>query len=113
MRPPPVLSPEVAWGLVHFVQALNDPASTQFAGWSRQLVERGPEPKLRRKLADMHQELGDCELNKVLEAGAAGGEATLRCSRGILTVRWTVAAEPPHDLESLAIKDWIVLKLAH
>jgi hypothetical protein len=107
------MSPDAAWGLVHFVQALNDPTGTQFGGWSPHLVESGPEPKLRRGLSDLHHKLGDCELKKVLEPGTLGGEAALRCQHGILTVRWTVAAAPPHDLDALAIKDGIVLKSAH
>jgi len=112
-RPTPVMSPEAAWGLVHFVQALNDPSGTRFDGWSARLVASGPEHKIRGQLADMHQAFGDCELKKVLEGGSVEGEAALRCSRGILTVRWTVEADPPHALQSLAIKDRIVLKLAH
>jgi len=110
-RPTPAMNPDAAWGLVHFVQALNDPAGTRFTGWSARLLERGPEPAIRRKLADMHQQFGECELKKLLEVhGTTGGQAALRCSRGILTVQWAVDAAPPHELESLGVKDAVAIR---
>jgi hypothetical protein len=104
------MSPEAAWGLVHFVQALNDPTGTQFAGWSPLLVARGPEPKLRRSLGDLHHQLGNCELKKVLEPGATEGQAALRCQRGIVKVRWTVADVPPHELVAVGVHDKFALR---
>lgn len=89
---------------------MNDPSGTQFAGWSALLVARGPEPKLRRNLSDLHHQLGNCELKKVLEPGATEGRAALRCQRGILKVRWTVAEAAPHELVAVGVHDGFVLR---